>query len=799
MIQAISTNEIEATNRPRPACRHCGLPSPVGAEFCCSGCAFVFRLIHEEGLEQYYHLKDHITAPAEAALKSGADYGWLREAQTHAETLSAEPTLRLEIQGIACVACVWLIEKVFDREPGARRIEINAQLGQVQLRWEPRTFNAAGFAKALQRFNYLLGPLSANRNERSETKPLAKKIGLCTAFGMNVMLFTLPGYFGMSPHAAYAHLFTTLSLIFATLSVLVGGSYFFEKAIGCIALKTPGIDIPIAIGIAGAYVGSFTGWILGQEKLVYFDFVSTFVLLMLIGRWAQQEAVERNRRRLIGRQPVFAAVEIARGETWQASSPETLRKGDRYRVSPAQVVPVASVLLDVEFAGDLSWVNGESESRTFIQEQVVPSGAINVTQRAIEFFATQDYRDSLLQVLLEPPRPRRATNVFIEKIVKGYLVAILCTATLSGLYWWTVSKDPLRAYLVVTAVLVVSCPCAVGLAFPLVEEVATVALRRAGVFLREGELWNRLRAVEWVAFDKTGTLTLDTPKLRNADALEALSDTEKQLLFALVKTNPHPVAHSLFESLMADGRRTRDAVEAAITETIGQGVAIWADGCEWRLGRRNWALNTTAEALARQQGVTFARDGLLVEEFHFDESVRDDAETEIEQLRRRGLKVAILSGDTQEKVARVAARMKILAEDGLAQLSPQEKAAWVRARGGATTMILGDGANDSLAFNEDACRGTPVIHRGILSEKADFYYLGRGIRGVRALFEMNELRRRTQNALLVFSVLYNLGAVSIAATGNLHPLLAAVLMPVSSLMTLGIVFFGMKNAFRVVR
>ena len=130
-------------------------------------------------------------------------------------------------------------------------------------------------------------------------------------------------------------------------------------------------------------------------------------------------------------------------------------------------------------------------------------------------------------------------------------------------------------------------------------------------------------------------------------------------------------------------------------------------------------------------------------------------------------------------------------------MSPAEKAAWVRDHGGAATMILGDGANDSLAFNEAACRGTPVIHRGILSEKADFYYLGKGIRGVRVLFEMNELRQRTQNALLVFSVLYNLTAVSMAAAGYMHPLVAAILMPVSSLITLAIVYIGMVNAFRL--
>ena len=798
-LERISRAKQSAVPKPiDTTCRHCGLPANGGDEFCCSGCAFVYCLIHEQGLQRYYDLKDRVTIPADAALQQRApDFAWLREAQERAERDGGERVMRVAVQGISCIACVWLIDRVFDRQPGAGRIETNAQLGEIQFTWEKTRFDAVAFAVALQRFNYLLGPLSARTEQRTETKPLVKKIGLCTAFGMNVMLFTLPGYFGMSPHSAYAHVFATLALLFATLSLLVGGSYFIEKAVGCLLHKTASIDIPIAVGIIGAYIGSVAGWILGQDRLVYFDFVATFILLMLIGRWAQQEAVEQNRRRLIGRQPVFSTIEIDREDRWSSSAPESLRKGDRYRVGPGQIVPVASLLQDSAFVGDLSWVNGESEHREYVAQQLVPSGAINVTQHSIVFSAAENYKDSLLQVLLESPRPRAATNRLIERIVKGYLIAIFGIAAISGVSWWLVSNDPLRACLVVTAVLVVSCPCAIGLAFPLVEEVATVALRRAGVFVRQGELWSRLGKIEWVAFDKTGTLTLDTPRLINREALFTMSPREKQVLFALVKINPHPVARSLFNALMTDRNRPITEIDNSLDEIVGQGVAIRVEQCEWRLGRSSWALGATTEKAPRVAGVTFARAGHKVADFRFDESMREDAEIEIARLQSRGLQVAILSGDTQEKVERAAELINIPKENAWAQMTPVEKAGWVRARGTDTTMILGDGANDSLAFNEAACRGTPVIHRGILSEKADFYYLGKGIHGVRALFGMNELRRRTQNALLVFSILYNLVAVSIAAAGYMHPLLAAILMPVSSLITLGIVFLGMRNAFRV--
>ena len=167
------------------------------------------------------------------------------------------------------------------------------------------------------------------------------------------------------------------------------------------------------------------------------------------------------------------------------------------------------------------------------------------------------------------------------------------------------------------------------------------------------------------------------------------------------------------------------------------------------------------------------------------------------KLKARGFTTCILSGDRKEKVDLLARELGLPSECALAGLSPQGKADWLVAHGGATeALMLGDGANDSLAFDQALCRGTPVIHRGVLERKADFYYLGRGIGGLRALFEVDAIRRRTQFVILVFSVGYNLMAVGLAVAGRMNPLVAAVLMPVNSLLGLAIVTTGMRAAFR---
>jgi Cu2+-exporting ATPase len=184
-------------------------------------------------------------------------------------------------------------------------------------------------------------------------------------------------------------------------------------------------------------------------------------------------------------------------------------------------------------------------------------------------------------------------------------------------------------------------------------------------------------------------------------------------------------------------------------------------------------------------------------QFHFAEKARLDARAEIAALGARDLEVSILSGDRREKVDVLATELGIKTENVQSEFSPHDKASWIEQHGADGAMMLGDGANDSLAFDQALCRGTPVIHRGLLAQKADFYYLGRGIGGIRSLFEVNDSRRRTHRWLLIFSISYNLLAVGLAVTDHMNPLIAAILMPLSSLLSLAIVAQSMRGANRV--
>ncbi|MEI6860977.1 MAG: HAD family hydrolase [Verrucomicrobiota bacterium] len=228
-------------------------------------------------------------------------------------------------------------------------------------------------------------------------------------------------------------------------------------------------------------------------------------------------------------------------------------------------------------------------------------------------------------------------------------------------------------------------------------------------------------------------------------------------------------------------------LDGSIRETVGAGAELGV----WSLGRAGWHDSGPPDGTN-----VLARSGQALARFRLEDTARPDAGAELAALGARGLALTILSGDSPEKVSALAHGLGLAESVALGGLSPQAKAAWIETNGGGSTLMLGDGANDSLAFDSALCRGTPVICRGLLAGKSDFYYLGRGLDGIRALFEANDARRRTQVQLLGFMVTYNLLAVGLSVAGLMHPLLAAILMPLSSLVTLALVGLGMRTVWQ---
>ena len=411
----------------------------------------------------------------------------------------------------------------------------------------------------------------------------------------------------------------------------------------------------------------------------------------------------------------------------------------------------------------------------------VPAGAVNISRSPMRVRALERHGDSLLAKLIAEEAPRSARNPRMEKLLRLYLGLVLVLAVAGGTAWYLGGAGIGKALQVFISVLVVSCPCALGLALPLADELVIAKLRRLGLFVRSADLWARLGSVDRIVFDKTGTLTLEVPEL-DGRPLDQLGDEELRALSTLVADSLHPVGKSLRESLAARGSFSPGTGE--VHELVGSGVELTGDdGRRWTLGKSGWGSDSASGV-----DCVLAADGDTVAEFNFREAFRPKAREELAGLRASGVEIFVLSGDRTEKVKHLARELGLPEENCLGGLGPEEKAAWVKRGGqGKGTLFVGDGANDSLAFEEAAVRATPAIDLGVLERKSDFYFLGRGLGAIRAVFDATARRGAAVRAVTTFAISYNLLAVGLCFAGVMNPLLAAVLMPLSSIATLVII------------
>ncbi len=753
--------------------------------FCCKGCEFVADLISENGFEQFYDLKQGLAvAPVRSRPFEEHDFFWLASKVAEAEEKAAATgdgaRLDLALEGISCVGCVWLVEKLFARHAGSIRAAASPSSGRLYLEWMPGKCELEPFLRELCQFGYVAAPAGAVSGDH-ERRRLAARMGLCGAFALNTMGFSVPVYLGMPADFEFAELFKLIAFLSATLSMLVGGGYFMDRAWRALRAGSLHIDLPIALGLAAAYAGSIAGWALGKEQLLYFDFVSIFVFLMLAGRYLQTAAVERNRRRLVRQQPVPEAVPRTDGGGAPVGRAE-ISPGLKFLLGPGQALPVSGLLAAGEADFSLEWIHGEADPVRYSAGARLPAGAILLSRTPAAVEASERWEDSLIAKLTAPGDGERGTPG-LEKLLRVYLCIVL-VAGMAALVFWGQRGDWLTGVQAMISVFVVSCPCALGVAIPLADDLAAAAMERLGVFTRTATLWPRLRRVRRVIFDKTGTLTLERPVLENPEAVAKLDDEAALALARMTHGSLHPIARSLLEALGTRGQKLLAVGDMPETQEFpGLGVAM--NG--WSLGKAGWSGEGPVAAAAEAAGSELRRNGELVAAFHFSESLRPGTIAMLRQLERRGLSLHLLSGDHPQKVASMALALGLPENRAHGGLSPLEKARAVKEMDRQDTLYLGDGANDSLAFDASFVTGTPVVDRSLLESKADFYTLGAGLEFLPRLLDTAAARANAVRTAFGFALLYNLTTVAFSSAGKMSPLLAAVLMPISSIVSILII------------
>lgn len=730
-------------------------------------------LLSSEGLTRFYELGGKTTGAVGSTPRVPA-FDWLPEwEQRH--TTQDQVRMVLDVQGIRCAACVWLLRAVWQRLGGDNVLYVEPSLGRVTLRYNKDSGIARPFLEMAARLGYPMAPPS--RRVARDTGLLVR-LGVCSAVAMNAMILAVSLYFGLDEAVAGAS-DTTLRVLFGwvllglgTVSVFVGGPVFFGTAFAGIRAGVVHMDLPISLGILMAYGGSVYGQLTGGAT--YFDTVAIFVAFMLGGRFLQQRTLAKNRDQVLADDGAeHLRARRVRDGVAKLVPIQQLEVGDEILLAPGDLVPAKGVLLRDASTFSLDWINGESEPRQFEPEQEVPAGAFHTARSAVRLRVAATYHDSGLATLLsqEPvDREDTAGRVrFWERLNRYYAIGVLIAATVGATIW--AFLDPSQALPVAVAVLVVTCPCAMGIATPLAFHLALAHLRKRGVFVRSKSLLDKVRVLRHVVFDKTGTVTFGGLRAR---ALGPIPVNAMPVLASMTASSNHPVSAAIFELL--EEAQILDALK--VEERVGEGLVAQHAGATWRLGSRAHARLPEHDGGYRECVLT--RNGELVVAFALEEDFRAGAEDEIAALRQRGLDVHLMSGDRDERVRAAARRLGLPADRAAGSMSPTDKAQAVAALDTNDTMMIGDGLNDALAFDAAYCAGTPAMDRPVLPARADFCFRGAQAGAVQSLCDTADLHARIVRTNLALALTYNASVLALSFAGLMTPLLCAVLMPISS-------------------
>ena len=762
-------------------CRHCGNTS--SNEFCCVGCETVFRLLQDQDLGRYYELKDAAIPSASSVDTDPAGTLWLERTDAELARCTEPSRLRVSIEGIHCAACVWLIEEVTRRASADAEIVVNPALGSAELT-APPGFSLAALADTLRAFGYRVGPENAHTRRASDD--LLWRMGVSIALALNVMSFAFARYAGLADDRLGRTLML-LELVLSSVSLLVGGPVFFRAAWQGLKRGILHLDLPIAVGLLASYAGSLALTLAGRHGTVFYDTISVFLALMLVGRFLRERVLEKNRAFLLtendaGSLLVRRKVVVDGAPVVEVVPADELGVGDEIVLAPRDVAPVAAVLLEERARFSAAWLTGESDEKLVSKGRPILAGMANAEASPVHVAATETLAESrLLPLMRTPIRDERYGDLQSSRerfVAKYWVLFVAIAAILGSVITFARTGDGWSTLEALTAILVVTCPCGFGIATPLANEITLLSLRKAGILVRSSTLLERLLGARHVVFDKTGTLTESRLSSTSRKELRALEPTARLVLANLAQRSRHPKAVALAAAARLEGDRTW--LPLTTKEEAGRGLSATHEGSVYALGSARWL------APDSDGDIVFTRDGVLLFSARTEDALFDDAVRTIADLERRGLLAHLATGDTRERAAQVAGSCHILTCRTLSEATPEDKAAYV-ARLGDGVLFVGDGLNDALAATQATASGTPVAGTTFLAARTDFYLLEPGVAGVLRMIDTAKLLRAAQGKSLSWAAAYNVLALGLAFAGWMTPLWAAILMPASTLVSIGIV------------
>ena len=796
------------------SCYHCGLPVEQSGsftenvageerEFCCFGCQTVCQTIHNAGLQSFYQKtpEGKTLAPPPEAPSELKSYDLDEVQSDYVDTLDDVRTIHLLVEGIHCAACVWLIELSLAKQQGVIAAEVNLTSKRLRLKWDNSVTALSVILHALGQIGYAAIPFDPETAEgilARKHRSLLYRMAFAGFAMMNLMWISIALYSG-ADQGEFRNWFHWISFLIATPTLLYAGYPFLRNGWLGLRRRYLTMDLPIAIGATATYCYSTyvtaTGSVSGE---VYFDTVVNFLFVILVGRYleaiSKREALSATRR-LLELQPKLATV-INDGQP-KVVPIRSVKIGDLLLVKPGEKIPVDGVLVDGQSAVDESMLTGESLPVVKKLEDTVVAGSIN-GEGAFTVQAQQVLRNTALAKIVSLMEDAQASKAPIQctadRIVPWFVVVTLSLAVITFIYWYQFDFE--KALLAATSVLIITCPCAFGLATPMSVAVATGVGANNGILIKQGAALELLSQVTHFVFDKTGTLTEGKLRVVTIETTPEISDDKLLSMAASIEQrSEHGIAKAITEVASERGLDTLPITD--FLSSPGQGVQAQFEKQHVIVGTQSWLSEQGIQGTEHwnqrvseleQQGIScifVAIEGVMSGLIGLADQLRSDAQAMVANLQQQDITVTVLSGDRKSVVKAITASLGDVERQ--AEVLPKDKADVVKKlqQQGAIVAMVGDGVNDAPALIQADVGIALASGTDVSIESADIVLSHNELHKVSEAKQLASRTLRTIRQNIVLSITYNIIMVPLAMMSLVSPLVAALTMPISSLLVIG--------------
>jgi P-type Cu+ transporter len=797
-------------------CVHCGADcgkAPVennGLKFCCNGCLTVYDLLHESHLYTYYKLEETPGIRLDAN-EADTRYDFLDKDEIAQKLILFEEgkiiKVRFYIPVIHCASCIWLLENLRKLHPGIKFSSVNFARKEVDITFDHTEISLRKVVELLDSIHYIPDLSQSQSQGRQQTenhpyKSLLYKIGVAGFVFINVMTYSLPAYFNGKPvEGKLGAILGILSYILTIPVVFYSSSDYYISAFKNLSKKSISIDLPIAIGILVLFLVT-TYEVISGSGPGYSDSLSGLIFFLLVGKWYQGKSYEalsfeRNYKSWF---PI--AVTKLNRQVEESILLEKVEPGDILLIRNRELIPADSVLVEGDGMIDYSFVTGESTpSRKKPGDFLYAGGRQlgSIIKIRVEKEVVQSHLTHLWNQDKTYEKPGDNLKNFTDHISKYFTIIIIVIAIL-GFAWWMIRGNLHTAVYVFTAVLIIACPCALALSAPFTFGNTMRIFGRKGLFIKNSGVIERLSHVNTIVFDKTGTLTQPNETIVEYSGRE-LRMEEKNALYSLSRQSPHPMSMAMTSLLEG----CEYSVPDHFVEVEGRGVFGKVNGCTIRYGseefvsENNEKMNgvpSSGDASVPASVVNVSFNNSFTGTFRISNKYRENI-ARVMQLLRDKYELYLLSGDNSAEKG----NLKNYFQSGHLHFNqkPQDKSEFVKTlqQEGKIVLMTGDGLNDAGALMQSDVALT-IANKAYQFSPASDAVLEAGKFGLLGKFiSFTHTARRIVHISFVISSIYNLIGIGIALTGSLSPVVAAILMPASSVSAVAFATFATRLAGRI--